>query len=329
MRFRIIIFFAFPFLSLNNTFGQTVDLLKYYVKAYDSIKNQLESVGGSFKKSVFYAENAYWGDSMSYNAFNAKVKQQCLIVSYLMELKVLDNYRYADSTNVLKNYAIASLLKDTNIIPFQDKVLLSLPYTYDFNDFFGKKNWSNMFVSKLLVTRKENCHSLPYLYKMLADELGATCWLGLAPNHIYIKNRCKSQGWYNTELTSGTFPIDAWIMGSGYIPLEAIQNGIYMDTLSNQQAIALCVLDLAKEYEHQTQNYEDGFILQCCDLSLQYFPLNVQAMLLKAETLKHIYEIQTVSKQKEARDTYIQMEQIYAKLVTLGYREMPDKMYLK
>ncbi|WP_343669072.1 hypothetical protein [Chitinophaga sp.] len=62
-----------------------------------------------------------------------------------------------------------------------------------------------------------------------------------------------------------------------------------MDTLSNQQNIALCVSDLAKGYEQQSHNYYDGFILKCCDLALSYYPLNVQAILLNAETIKRIY----------------------------------------
>jgi hypothetical protein len=186
-----------------------------------------------------------------------------------------------------------------------------------------------MFVTKLLATHKGNCHSLPYLYKILADELGATCWLALSPNHMYIENRCRKIGWYNTELTSGCFPIDAWIMASGYLPLKAVQSGIYMDTLSNQQAIALCILDLAKGYEHKTHNYFDGFILKSCDLSLQYFPLNVQAMLLKAETLKRIYEAQKGKRLPVAKKTFSEMQSIYMKLFDLGYREMPDQMYVQ
>ena len=118
-------------------------------------------------------------------------------------------------------------------------------------------------------------------------------------------------------------------MASGYLPLQAVQNGIYMDTLSNQQSIALCVLDLAKGYEHQTKNYYDSFILKCCDMSLQYFPLNVQAMLLKAETLKRIYEKQANEKDATAKTTYSEMENLYARLFELGYREMPDKMYMQ
>jgi hypothetical protein len=60
---------------------------------------------------------------------------------------------------------------------------------------------------------------------------------------------------------------------------------------------------------------------------LQYFPLNVQALLLKAETLKRIYENQKSQKSAIAKQTYFKMEQLYGKLFDLGYREMPDKMY--
>jgi hypothetical protein len=134
--------------------------------------------------------------------------------------------------------------------------------------------------------------------------MGASCWLSLAPNHMYIQNRCKKIGWYNTELTSGSFPIDGWIMASGYLPLKGVQSGIYMDTLSNREAIALCILDLAKGYEHKTHNYYNGFILRCCDSSLQYFPQNAQAILLKAETLKRIYQAQAVHNKNAAKDTY-------------------------
>ena len=182
-------------------------------------------------------------------------------------------------------------------------------------------------MTKLMNTHKGNCHSLPYLYKIIADELGAKCWLALAPNHIYIRNYSKKDGWYNTELTSGEFPIDAWLTASGYIPLQAVQNELYCDTLSNQQAITLCLLDLAKGYERQTKNYYDGFILQCCDKVLEYHSADVKAMLLKAETLKRVYEKQKKENSADASGTYNKMEQQYIRLYDLGYREMPEGMY--
>jgi len=102
-----------------------------------------------------------------------------------------------------------------------------------------------------------------------------------------------------------------------------------MDTLSDQQSIAQCVLDLAKGYEYQTKNYYDGFILKCCDLTLQYHPLNVQAILLKAEVLKRMYEKQLKENDKVASQTYTEMEKLYVQLFELGYREMPEKMYMQ
>ena len=83
------------------------------------------------------------------------------------------------------------------------KILLLLPYTYDFTD-FGKGRLRCMFVISSIGHKRVIAIASPYLYKILADEFGASCWLSLAPNHIYIKTGVKI-GWYNTELTSGTF----------------------------------------------------------------------------------------------------------------------------
>ena len=212
------------------------------------------------------------------------------------------------------------LVTDTFIINFS-------PFQYSFTDPFGKQDWSNMFVTKLLSTHEGNCHSLAYLYKILTDEIGAKCWLSLAPNHIYIKNYSEKLGWYNTELTSGTFPTDAWVMVSGYVNPEAIKSGLYMDTLSNQQSIALCVLDLAKEYEFQTHNYYDGFILKCCNLVLQYHPVNPMALLLKAETFKKVWLKEREERFPKPTSTITEMQNAYITLAKLGYREMPEKMY--
>ena len=83
---------------------------------------------------------------------------------------------------------------------------------------------------------------------MIMDELKQDAYLSLAPNHIYIKVQNKRAGWYNIELTCGDFPTDAWLMSSGYIHIDALRNGIYMDTLSSKQAVALCLVDLAHGY---------------------------------------------------------------------------------
>jgi hypothetical protein len=328
-RIYCIIFFAFSILWVNSFSQEEFNLKAEYDTAFIKLKQHLISPSvKSFKEAIFISENVFSGKKYSSDEFNSAIDFLANLASEWAQANSAANYHFSDSINFILNFAIYSVLKDTVRIKLPNGTVLgALPYTYDFNDFFGHSDWRNMFVTKLLSTQTGNCHSLPYLYKILADELGAKCWLSLAPNHIYIKNRCKKIGWYNTELTSGDFPIDAWITTSGYISVKAVQAGIYMDTLSNQQAIGLCILDLAKGYEFQTKNYYDGFIIKCCDLVLQYHPVNIMALLLKAETLKHIYQKRQNEKCSDAITTYNEMEQVYVKLFDLGYREMPDKMY--
>ena len=118
----------------------------------------------------------------------------------------------------------------------------------------------------------------------MCDEWQIPCYMALAPNHIYIKLFTEKTGWFNTELTSASFPIDEWLMASGYINIEAIQNGIYMDTLSEKQSLALCILDLAKGYDRTYPINDGAFIVKCCDLALTHYPKSLNARILKAET---------------------------------------------
>lgn len=196
-----------------------------------------------------------------------------------------------------------------------------------------------MFVSKLLETGKGNCHSLPYLYKILAEELNIPCYLAFAPNHIYIKLFSEQTGWYNTELTNASFPIDAWIMASGYISTDAIRNGLYMDTLNTRQAIANCLVDLAHGYQKKFGRENPEFIIKCCNTVLEYHPINVNAMLTKAEAQKHYIDmLMKKHGTKNPEDLFIdaaiakmysEVEQTYVRLHQLGYRRMPEKMYLE
>lgn len=321
--------------TLNIIWSQSIknypnegDMYHYYDGAFERIKKVL-CENGDFKQAVFLAENVYHGDSISYTLFESSIKNYYLLCAQYNRQQITNKYYFNDTSTYLKNYSIHALMNDTIEFLLDSSIFSNYPFKYDFHDPLGKESWSNMFVTKLLATKKGNCHSLAYLYKILADEAGAKCWFALAPNHIYIRNYSDKIGWYNTELTSGSFPADAWIMTTGYVSPQAIRSGLYMDTLSNQQSIALCVLDLAKGYEFQTHNYYDGFILKCCDLVLQYHAVNPMALLLKAETLKKVYLKQQKDKDSRAQATYVEMEGAYITLAKLGYREMSEKMYLK
>jgi len=249
-------------------------------------------------------------------------------------------YTESDKDTFVKQASLFKVLKDTVSIKIDSKkTLLHFPYTYDFDDMWGEKDWSKMFVSNLLTTGKGNCHSLPYLYKILSEELKIPAYLSFAPNHIYIKTFSKKIGWYNTELTSGTFPVDAWLMASGYISVDAVRNCLYMDTLSTKQSVANCLLDLAQGYQHKFGKDNPYFVLQCCSTVLKYHPTNVSAMLTKAEAQKSYIQARMKAKNVKTpqelfadnsiKEMYADMEQTYVKLHQLGYRRMPEEMYTK
>jgi hypothetical protein len=156
---------------------------------------------------------------------------------------------------------------------------------------------------------------------------------------VYLKSWSKEHGWYNTELTSRVFPVDAWIMASGYVHLDAIRNGMYMDTLSIKQSVALCLVDLANGHSKKYPAASPQFSLQCAELALEHYPNCTPALLLKAESLKKAVEL-SIGQQNtiyttelehlpEAKELVTRMEEAYGTLHRLGYRHMPKQMYVQ
>jgi hypothetical protein len=324
---KIILAFFLTFFSKAHLFPQPIDsAYRIALQNLTEILKQPENT--SFKKAVFITERAY-DTTLSYSTFESNIKYLTALTGKWFKTNVNTGYKHKDSTDLYKSIAVFKLLNDTvRILIAEGEIARLLPYSYDFDDYMGERDWKKMFVTKLLATHKGNCHSLPYLYKILADESGVkNAWLSFAPNHIYIKNWCEQTGWYNTELTSGQFPVDAWIMASGYVSTDAIRSGIYMDTLSNILAVANCALDLAKGYERKFRVYTDSFIIKCCDLTLKYHPNNINAIIYKAETLRKMYFIYRKENLALATQIYPEMEKLYVLAMDLGYKEMPEKMY--
>lgn len=317
--------------------NKTIDSV--YNDTFNEIKNMLISSNYNFKRAVFLTENAYLADSLNYDNFKKEISQIVMLCNLSGKNSKLI-YNLSDSSKVIKYASVFKLMTTGLKFAKPDSTLLQfLPFVYDFEDFSGDKEWSNMFVSKLIKTHRGNCHSLPILYKILVEELGENAHLAFAPNHIYIKQQNISNGWYNTELTSGMFPNDAWLMASGFIKLDAIQNGIYMKPLDQTQSIALCLIDLAQGYQRKIGAKDGLFILKCCNLALTYYPNFINALLLKAETQKTIIEAMIkhakvtypveIFKDPNAKSLFDEMNSTYALIHKLGYRKMPNDMYSK
>lgn len=326
--------FSIVILSFQICQSQHNDLAKYN-SAFQRLEEMLDGKAHySFKKAVLLTESTF-DESLDTSYFNNNIrylKDLCLGFVNSNQL----SYSEKDKPTVEKWAAIFKVITDTVYQTSNGILIPHFPFTYDFDDFFGEQDWTKMFVGKLLESGTGNCHSLPYLYKILAEEMGTTAFLALAPNHIYIKHRSQKTGMYNTELTSATFPIDAWIMASGYIHLTAIQNGVYMKALTDKESIALCLIDLAEGYKRKTNNSDTDFIIKTCNKALEYFPNYVNALILKAETIKSQHDRLKSENSKPTNEMKVQiqglfneMQDLYVTVHKLGYRQMPKDMYMK
>lgn len=293
----------------------------YYQKAYTEIQLMLlDNSSIDFSKAVFLTENAYLEGQIDENAFNNAIR---FYASICEEIAVSGDISYTekDKNIAMTQCAVFVFFSDSTLITIGNEEIANMPTTYNYLDFAGQKDWSNMFVSKLMETKIGNCHSLPYLYKIIMDELGYKFHLALAPNHIYIKANNKKVGWYNIELTCADFPTDAWYAASGYIHTDAIRNGIYMRALSDKEAVAMTLVDLAQGYQAKCGIEDGSFIIKCCDTALEHFPNYINAMLLKAEILTELY------RESNNKELFSQMTELYTNIHELGYRKMPQQMY--
>jgi hypothetical protein len=270
----------------------------------------------SFKKAVFITENAYYGNTLDYKQFCRDIAFVAAKLKNMIDEKGISRYVTAG------NWAAFTYMTDT-IAQNNFK-----PYVYDFDDFTGSNDWSKMFVTKLMRTHSGNCHSLPYLYKILCEEIGAKAYLALAPNHIYIKHLDERGQWTNVELTNPGFPRDQWVIKEMAITVEAIKKNIYMTPLTERESVAMAMFDLACGYR-SIYGY-DPFVLHVANTAIKYFPKCVPLIQLKA----NYFLAQIKAEKNKARpDTVLILKDIalhkrtLASVNDLGYKDMPIELY--
>lgn len=321
-KFLLLLFVVFSLTSINAQNNERI-----YETIFNSVDSMLTGIKPvNFQQAVYLTENAYFDNQLDKKAFDDAIRFNTSICRGIIASGNIQ-YPEKDKERATAQCAVFVYMTDSIPIATENGVVVHEPFTYNFDDFAGKKDWSNMFVSTLMQTQKGNCHSMPYLYKMIMDELGQPVSLSLAPNHIYIKAQNKRVGWYNIELTCGDFPTDGWLTASGYIHTDALRNGIYMDTISSKQSICLCLVDLAQGYQAKFGIQDGSFILKCCETALTHFPKYINAMLLKAETLTDLYK-QSDKNSEQGKKLYAQMNETFTRIHELGYRKMPQGMYL-
>lgn len=214
-------------------------------------------------------ENAYLNGTWTYQKFNGQ------ITNITDKLRELVKERHLEQYKTSGNWAAFTYMTDS--IPQNN----FKPYTYDFDNFLPDKDPTVGFVTKLLTTSKGNCNSLPWLYKILAEEVGASASLALAPIHCYIKHKDEQGKWVNLELTSGSFARDEWIMQESGVTVEQIKTGIYMNALTEKESIALVMANLATNYQFQ---FGAGLLdFEICEEGLNFYPNSVNLLTVEFE----------------------------------------------
>ncbi len=311
----------------------------HYRKALYGIKNILDGKEElSIKRAVYLVENAYYDGKLNYEEFNKQIQE---LVEFVKLQVLKEGYRFDNPVAV--NLMIQRVMSQPVEVKSHtlEKNIIHEPFTYDLDDNWGKKDYSKMFVSKLLRTKSGQCHSLPLLYLIIAEELGIEANLALAPNHSYIKFKDAKGKLFNYETTNGHLVSDIFVMSSGYIKAEALNSGIYMDTLSKKQAIARCLVDLGNGYENRFKKgvIDGSFLLECAAVSFEHDPNNnigalmtvnnVYLNLVKSLAIKYrlpnpedLFQIDKDA--KEFWDLYLKAD---SELNRIGCEQIPDEVY--
>lgn len=361
MNTKIVITLIAFFCFIGNTKSATQnDSTKiYFDNALQEVKEMLEgSRPLDFQRAVFVTENAYHENNYSYKSFERAIKNHIYYINQLIRannksdsidfnVKVnkngrfnIDEIRYTPEqkkelyNNVVANWSIFTYLTDTTAFGS----VVHYPYQYNAKDPFGMNNWANSQVINLLASNNSigNCFALTALYKIFANQFNSDAVICTAPQHIYIQHKDHKGDWYNVELATAGHPADGSIQTLTYTTNKALMNDIALRTLNEKQSVALCLVNLAKSYEHKYHNKTDDFLLQCAELILKHDPKNLNALLLKQQVLdakvveysraNNIDNIENLKKDKNINSQLQQLENHLAYLSELGYIQMPVDM---
>jgi hypothetical protein len=310
-------------------FGSEAD---FYRNAFDKLSSMAEDDSFDLSKAIFTVENAFFDNAMNFEAFDRVIKH----ISGFLSTK-MDELEYDRQSNSAKNLMLFQFFADTLTRSLTNEVFY--PIEYDFGDPFGN-DYSNTFVTKLLATNTGQCYSMPMLYLILAEEIGAKAHLVYAPNHAYIKFQRDDGRWQNVELTSHVFSSDAFVLSSGKISANAIQNKTYMHPFSQRQLLADMFVSLTQGY---IRKYcYDEFAEQIIDKALELDPTNIVALSTKSNfvtlrfehvarqlgmTQENIYDV--LAQHPRANALALERNRMYDKLDYLGYTEMAVEEYME
>lgn len=320
---RLVLILAIGLLGLTrtNVFAQA----DYYKQAVDEICDMLnDKKPMDFKRAVFLTENAYYNGQLNYTEFCNEIDRIKIILTKMIEAKGLQKFKTAG------NWAIFSYM--TEKIPENNYS----PYLYDFDNFMGDKDYESFMVSSLLKNKKGNCHSLPYLYKILAEEVNVEAFIALAPMHVFIKHKDEKEQWWNLELTSGTFSRTSFIIESFNVSDAGMESGLYMKPLSLKESVAQCLSDLLDYYDKKQGIYYGETVRKAYTTGLKVYPNSllqlakrdeIKYRLDKAMEVKGLNDYRKIQPYPELVQLYDEMDKTFKYIQQIGFSKLTDEQY--
>jgi hypothetical protein len=332
--------------NYNEEYWKSPDFIKAaqpFYDAFNSLKDQLTGKTPISVKDAYYAiESAYGNVFLTKKEYDAQIEQSVAFVRQWMA-----EHKLNPNDNISKHLALQKFICDTlkigNVPLHSDlpqKKEIHYPFYYDYQDYKGEKDYRSQFVTKTLATGNGQCHTLPLVYAILAESIGAKFYLSLAPIHSFIKYPDNEGNIHNFEPTTNWQISDQWYKDWLFIKSRAEQTQLYLNKLTREQIVAQAMIDLAAEYKEKLGIADGAFINQCVDFAINYFPnkdASVDCWLLRSEVdrrllnrLAHKYNVTSYiqgDKIPEIKKLEDKLGFIDDKLEDLGYTEIPKSAY--
>lgn len=292
---RIISLFCLT-VSLQSAIAQSDCERKYYEIAYSEISNMLDGrIPCSIRRAVFAAEWAYLDGNLDYE------RDFCEPI-----IRVADYLKRMINANHWEMYKTSKLIALCNYFFYPCSGNGHNPFRYDFSEEYSEDDWHYQLVSRTIKTHKGQCHSLPWTFKLYAEELGAEAYLAHAPRHCFIMYKDEDnlfpEDWVNVEITAQQYQ-PTWAIKEHFaITDSAVTAGTYLTPISNKQTVACQLADLALGYYHKYKRY-DEFTLKCADFALKHYAMNPNAIIIKAKSLDALLQ-QHLEENGHVRDAY-------------------------
>lgn len=279
---RWIIFAVFLFISLQTVVAGKEENRCYYHQAYSEITEMLEGKRSlSIKRAVFLAERAYLGKLDYEKDFCEPLKEGA---EYLRKMIAVNHW---------EKYKTAKQIALCNFFFYPCSGNGQKEFCYDFSNEYPKGDWHYQLVSRTIRIHKGQCHSLPWAFKLFAEELGANVYIAHAPGHCFIMYKDEDnlfpEDWVNVEVTSHQYQPTFWIKKHFAISDTAISIGTYLTPITDTQTIACQLADLAFVYSRK-YGYDD-FTLKCAETSIKYYSMNPNAIIIKGKSLNAILKM--------------------------------------